>query len=86
MTARFIVTSAEGFTIEPDRDVPQRPATRSFAVLDTAYSYDVVAEFHTGASKATEERNGRLAQALCDELNEWAAEHGTEPVPEFGSS
>jgi len=81
---RFRVTSACGFTINP-RSGPAtggagaRQPKRSFAVLDSAFCYRIVAEFNTGSNSAGGERSNEIkAHALCDELNLWDDEHGTK--------
>jgi hypothetical protein len=81
---RFVMTSVSGYTIDPRSGKYARPRettpTRSFAVLDTAYCYRIVAEFRSGDSKEKERKNELLARNLRDRLNRWAAKHGTEPL------
>lgn len=83
MSDRFRIAEVSGFTINPrsaaaDGNTRRQPV-RSFAVLDSAFCFQIVGEFNTTQSSGGERKNERAARTLCDELNLWADEYGTEP-------
>ena len=91
MTAepRFVVGSVTGAFIDPGATSTSkgthRPLPTSYYVHDRAYCGRVVATFEAPRdNRAPGSLSGstrlRLAQARCDELNAWDAEHGSRPV------
>jgi hypothetical protein len=75
VSERYRVSSVLGYTIHPGHATSgvgggsHRTPSRSYAVLDSAVCYRIVAEFIT-RSGVSEGTNERRARRLCERLNE----------------
>ncbi len=69
---RFIVVAVSGYTVNPSAGrsgSSSRKAPVSYSVLDTAYAYREVGQFHIVSSRDNTPTQRRAANRLCDELN-----------------
>ena len=69
---RFIVVSVSGYTVNPAAGrsgSSSRKAPVSYSVLDTAYAYREIGQFHIVDSRDNTPTQRRAANRLCDELN-----------------
>ncbi len=72
MDDRFIVVAVSGYTVNPSAGrsgSSSRQAPVSYSVLDTAYAYREIGQFHIIDSRTSTAVQRRAAHKLCDELN-----------------
>lgn len=80
---RFIVVAVPGYTINPAAGrsgSSSRQMPVSYSVLDTAYAYREIGQYHIIDSRTTTNAQRRAAHRLCDELNRKDREHMQQDV------